>query len=85
MHFLHAHLASEAIVQADNGQAEMQQVGDDREERRLLAAMLGGGRGEGPADLAVERAAGSRGAMLFRPELRYPVCLTPPDLAVGQK
>ncbi len=32
----------------------MQQVGDDREERRLLPAMLGGSRSEGAADLAVE-------------------------------
>src|SRR6516225_4832584 len=48
------HLASEAIVQADHGHAEMQQVGDDRKQRRLLTAMLGCGSGEGAADLAVK-------------------------------
>src|SRR3954454_4340857 len=34
-----------------------EQVGDEREQGRLLAAVLGGGRGEGRADLAVQRAA----------------------------
>src|SRR6478609_9337339 len=31
------HLAGEAVVQANDGHAEMQQVGDDREQRGLLA------------------------------------------------
>src|SRR3546814_2520864 len=34
----------------------MEQVGDDREQRHLLPAMLGRGRGERAADLAVELA-----------------------------
>jgi NAD(P)H dehydrogenase (quinone) len=33
--------------QPDHHHAEMQQVGDDREQGRLLAAVLRGGRGEG--------------------------------------
>src|ERR1700761_4322832 len=49
------HLAGEAVVQADDGHAEMQEVGDDGEQRGLLAAMLGRGRGEGATDLAVQR------------------------------
>src|ERR1044072_4484530 len=53
---VHPALALEAIVEPDDGQAEVQQVGDDREERGLLPAMLGRGRGERAADLAVERA-----------------------------
>jgi len=32
----------------------MQEVGDDREQGRFLAAVLGGARGKGPADLAVQ-------------------------------
>jgi hypothetical protein len=35
----------------------MQQVGQDREQGRLLSAMLAAGGGEGRPDLAVERAA----------------------------
>src|SRR5687768_17447909 len=53
---LAVHLALEAIVQPDNGQAEMQQIGDDRKERRFLPAMLAAGRHEGRADLAVHPA-----------------------------
>jgi hypothetical protein len=60
-----AHLALERIGQADHHHAEMQEVGDEREQGRLLAAMLGGGRGEGRADLAVQRAP--------RPEAACPV------------
>src|SRR3546814_18350407 len=54
--FLHAVLARIAIVEADYRQPEMEQVGDDREQRPLLPAMLGRGRGERAADLAVELA-----------------------------
>src|SRR5437899_4680332 len=50
------HLASKAVIQANDGHAEMQEVGDDRKQRGFLAAMLGRGRGEGAADLAVQRA-----------------------------
>src|ERR1700674_5604487 len=49
------HLAGEAVIEADNGHAEMQQVGDNREQRGFLAAMLGRCRSEGAADLAVQR------------------------------
>jgi hypothetical protein len=54
----------EAVVEADDHHAEVQQVGDDREQGGLLAAVLGGGRGEGPADLAVQRAARPQAAGL---------------------
>src|SRR6202521_2035166 len=37
------HLSGEAVVKADNGHAEMQEVGNDREQRGLLAAVLGCG------------------------------------------
>src|ERR1700687_5013619 len=50
------HLARKAVIQADDGHAEMQQVGDDRKQRGLLAAVLARGRGEGAAALAVPRA-----------------------------
>src|SRR5437763_16500897 len=50
------HLAGKAVVEADDRHAEMQQVGDDREQRGLLATMLRGRRGEGAPDLAMQRA-----------------------------
>lgn len=40
---VHAHLA---LGQAHDGHAEVQQVGDDREQRGLLAVLLHGGRAE---------------------------------------
>src|ERR1700730_14514964 len=43
-----------AVVQSHDYHSEVQQVGDDREEGRLLAAMLCRGRREGAADLAVQ-------------------------------
>src|SRR5436190_18981653 len=43
-----------AIVQTYDHHSEVQQVGDDREEGSLLAAMLCCGRREGTADLAVQ-------------------------------
>ncbi len=46
-----------AVGQADDDHPEMQQVGDDREQGRLVAAVLRGRRGEGGADLAVQGAA----------------------------
>src|SRR3984957_9789487 len=64
------HLAGEAVVQADDGHAEMQQVGDDREKRGLLAAVLGRGRGKGAADLAVQRALHPEAAGLVE-EIRH--------------
>src|ERR1700681_1880218 len=50
------HLAGKAVIQADDGHAEMQEIGDDREQRGFLAAVLGRGRAEGAANLAVQRA-----------------------------
>src|ERR1700676_4199426 len=50
------HLAGKAVIKPDNGQAEMQEVGNDREQRGLLAAVLGRGRAESAADLSVQRA-----------------------------
>src|SRR5262249_8588351 len=64
------HLAGEAVIEADHGHAEMQQVGDDREQRGFLAAMLGRGRGEGAADLAMQRALGPEPAGLVE-EIRH--------------
>src|SRR3712207_1034989 len=60
-----AHLALERVGQANHHHAEVQQVGDEREQRGLLTAMLGGSGGEGRADLAVQRTA--------RPEAAGPV------------
>src|SRR3546814_7396275 len=39
-YFIHAGLACIAIVQTDNGHAEMQQIGDDGKLRCFLPAML---------------------------------------------
>src|SRR3954470_20425710 len=50
------HLAGKTVVEADHRHAKMQEVGDDRKQRGLLAAVLGRARGEGAADLAVQRA-----------------------------
>src|SRR5436305_8600140 len=40
------HLAGKSVIQTDHGHAELQQVGDDRKQRRLLTAMLGCRRAE---------------------------------------
>ena len=50
------HLALKAVGQADNHQAQVQQVGDDREEGRFLATVLGCRRGKGAAHFSVQRA-----------------------------
>src|SRR5262249_22538593 len=50
------HLACEAVVEPDHNHAEMKQVGDDREQGGLLAAVLGGCRGKRTTDFAVQRA-----------------------------
>src|ERR1700722_16386940 len=46
-----------AIGQADDDQAEMEEVRDDRQERHLVAAMLRRSRGERAAHLSNQRAA----------------------------
>src|SRR6202048_5609408 len=38
--FVELHLARKAVIQADDGHAEMQQIGNDREQRDLLPAAL---------------------------------------------
>src|SRR4051812_18581190 len=68
--FIELHLAGKAVIEADDGHAEVQQVGDDRKQRGLLAAMLRGGRGEGAADLAVQGALGPEAAGLIE-EVRH--------------
>src|ERR1700754_2712054 len=50
------HLTLETVGQAHRNQTQMKQVGNDREKGRFLTAVLGRRRGEGTADLAVERA-----------------------------
>jgi len=42
-HFIEFHLAGKTVVQADDDHAEVQQVGDDRKQRGLLAAVLSRG------------------------------------------
>src|SRR5258708_5509682 len=59
------HLALMAVRQTDHGHAEMQQVRDDREQRRFLAAVLGRGRRERAADFAVQDAAHPQAAGLI--------------------
>jgi len=44
------HLAGEPVVQSDHRHAEVEQVGDDGEQCRLLAAMLRRRRREGAAE-----------------------------------
>src|ERR1700757_1843318 len=56
-HFVELKLTLEAVGQANDGKAEVHQVGDHGEESGLLAAVLAGGRGERRANLAVQRAA----------------------------
>src|SRR3546814_1131328 len=53
----HAGLAGIAIVQTDNGHAEMQQIGDDGKQRRFLPAMLCCAGTEGRANLSIQRSA----------------------------
>ena len=66
MILVNLHLAGEPVVQSDHRHAEVEQVGDDGEQRRLLAAVLRRRRREGAAYLALEapfahrRPAGSR-------------------------
>ena len=49
---VHPQLALEAVGQADDHHAEMQQHDVGRQDRRLLAAMLAAGRGKDATDLA---------------------------------
>src|SRR4051794_5047140 len=58
------HLALIRIGQPDDHQAEMEEIGDAGEQRRLLAAVLRRGRRHDAADLAVERAARPEAARL---------------------
>src|SRR5260221_9947419 len=53
--FVHGHLPRLCIRYADNDHALVQQRGMTTEQRRFLAAMLGGGAGEYAADLADQR------------------------------
>ena len=48
------HLAGEPVVQSDHRHAEVEQFGDDPEQRPLLAAVLCRRRREGAAYLALE-------------------------------
>src|SRR6266852_6043209 len=48
------HLSGMAVIESHNHHAEVQKIGDDREQRRLLPAMLRGARGKRAADLAVQ-------------------------------
>lgn len=41
---LDAHLACEAVIETHDRHAEVQKIGDDREQRGFLAAMLGRAR-----------------------------------------
>src|SRR3546814_7207132 len=54
-YFIHAGLACIAIVQTDNGNAEMQQIGDDGKQRCFLPAMLRRAGTEGRANLSIQR------------------------------
>src|SRR3546814_11883522 len=56
-YFIHAGLACIAIVQTDNGHAEMQQIGDDGKQRCFLPAMLRRAGTEGRANLSIHRSA----------------------------
>src|SRR5213083_2596629 len=62
--FIELHLAGKTIIEADDRHAKVQQVGDNRKQRGLLAAVLSGARGEGAADLAVQGALGPQAAGL---------------------
>src|SRR3546814_21121106 len=50
-----SHRAGIAKVEPDDRHAEVEQVGEDAEQRRCLPAMLRGGRGEGCTNLAREQ------------------------------
>jgi hypothetical protein len=52
------------VVEAHNHHAEVQKVGDDREQRRLLPAMLRGARRERAANLAVQGSARPKSSRL---------------------
>src|SRR6516164_5743012 len=69
-HFVEFYLARKAVVEADNSHAEMQEIGDDGKQGGFLAAMLGRGRGEGSADLAVQRSLHPEAAGLIE-EIRH--------------
>jgi hypothetical protein len=65
-----AHLPCRRVGEADHDHALVEEGGDDREERRLLPAVLGRGRGEGAADLADEGVRRPEPAGLV-PEIRH--------------
>jgi len=58
------HLSGMAVIEAHNHHAEMQKIGDDREEGRLLPAMLRRARRKRTADLAVQYSARPKSAGL---------------------
>src|SRR5271166_4274237 len=62
--FRERHLTLMAVWKADDRHAEVQEVGNDREQGGFLAAVLGRRAGEGPTDLAVECAAEPQAARL---------------------
>lgn len=53
-HLIDPHLPLMAVRKSDNRHPEMQKIGDDREQRRFLAAVLSGARCEGSTNLAVQ-------------------------------
>src|ERR1700721_1320081 len=63
--FVESHLSLMAVRQADDGHAEMHEIGNDREQSHFLAAMLSCGRRECPADFAVQGAAHPQAAGLI--------------------
>src|SRR5882757_6436935 len=69
-YFIDGHLSLVAVGQADDQHAEMHQVGNDREEGGLVAAVLSRTGGEGGTDLADELAAGPVTSSLL-PEIRH--------------
>jgi hypothetical protein len=52
-------------IETHDRNAEVQKIGDDREQRGFLAAMLGRARRECAANLAVQRALGPQAASLI--------------------
>ncbi len=65
------HLAGVPVIESDNRHAEMQQIGDDREESGFLPAMLRAARGEGTPHIAVKGTAHPQSVGLVE---EYSIC-----------
>src|ERR1700761_4820250 len=62
---IEGHLRAVTVIHSNHDHPEMEQVGDNREQRRFLSAVLRAGRGECRIALSVQRTFGPKSAGLI--------------------